>query len=130
MSKSYRHGDRPNWAYGREETFRCRACKLLGGAPPSGGRQRNHCPTCLYSRDVDGRRPGDRASECGSLMAPVGYFIRPNGEHALVHRCLGCGTHRHVRIAADDNFDLVLALPDRTEWPVDEPAGQSFDVGA
>lgn len=130
MAKTYRHGARPNWAYGREETFRCRACKLLVGLPPSGGRQRNHCPYCLHSRHVDGRRPGDRASDCGSLMAPVGYFIRPNGEHAIVHRCLGCGMHRHVRIAADDTFDLVLALPDRTDWPADESTGQSLDMGA
>ena len=63
-------------------------------------------------------------------MAPVGYFIRPNGEHAIVHRCLGCGTHRHVRIAADDDFELVLALPDRTDRPLGAPAGQSLDVGA
>jgi hypothetical protein len=29
----------------------------------------------------------------------------------LVHRCLGCAVERHIRIAADDDFDLVLALP-------------------
>jgi hypothetical protein len=28
-----------------------------------------------------------------------------------VHRCLSCGVERHNRIAADDHFDLVLALP-------------------
>ena len=44
-------------------------------------------------------------------MEPIGAFQRPNGEHVLVHRCLGCGFERFNRIAADDNFELVLALP-------------------
>ncbi|MGI8916943.1 MAG: RNHCP domain-containing protein [Chloroflexota bacterium] len=113
MSKTYRDRGRtaPRWSRGREETFRCRHCKLLVGPVPSGGKHRNHCPRCLYSRHVDGRMPGDRASACGSAMAPIAVFARPNGEYVVVHRCLGCGFARHNRIAADDNFDLVLALP-------------------
>jgi hypothetical protein len=91
--------------------FRCRHCRNLIGALPSGGRHRNHCPLCLYSRHVDAKAMGDRASSCGSSMAPIASFVRPNGEHAIVHRCLGCGVERHNRIAADDNFELVLALP-------------------
>src|SRR5687768_8345312 len=81
------------------------------GPPLSGGHHRNHCPYCLYSRHVDGKTPGDRSSECGSSMAPVATFTRASGEHVLVHRCLGCGVERHNRIAADDDFDLVLTLP-------------------
>ncbi len=50
-------------------------------------------------------------SSCGSLMQPIGSFQRPKGEHVLVHRCLGCGFERFNRIAADDDFDLVLTLP-------------------
>jgi hypothetical protein len=45
-------------------------------------------------------------------MAPVGTFSRPGGEHMLLHRCLTCGVERRNRIAADDNYDLVLSLPD------------------
>ena len=93
------------------QSFRCGHCKRFVVPLPSGGRQRNHCPFCLYSRHVDEKRPGDRASTCCSLMAPIGAFQRPNGEHVLVHRCLGCGFERFNRIAADDDFDLVLALP-------------------
>lgn len=130
LSRTYRHDTRPQWAFKREETFRCRFCKLVVGPPPSGGRQRNHCPACLYSRHVDGRHPGDRDSDCGSLMAPVGHFIRPNREYTIVHRCLGCGIHRHNRIAADDDFDLVLALPDRTHLPEEEPLERANDLGA
>jgi hypothetical protein len=81
------------------------------GAPPSGGRHRNHCPSCLHSRHVDGRTPGDRAGDCGGSMVPVGAFTRPKGEHVLVHRCLSCGFERHNRIAADDDFAAVLRLP-------------------
>lgn len=76
-----------------------------------GGSQRNHCPYCLFSRHVDGRKPGDRAAECGGSMEPVGAFTRPKGEHVIVHRCLSCGFERYNRIAADDDFDLVLRLP-------------------
>jgi hypothetical protein len=81
------------------------------GAPPSGGRNRNHCPACLYSRHVDGRTPGDRAGDCRAMMAPVAAFVRTKGEHVIVHRCLGCGFERHNRIAADDNFAAVMRLP-------------------
>ncbi len=48
---------------------------------------------------------------CGSRMQPIGSFQRRNGEHVLVHRCLGCGFERFNRIAADDDFELVLSLP-------------------
>ena len=54
---------------------------------------------------------GDRMSECGARMAPIGTFQRANGEHVLVHRCLGCDFERFNRIAADDNFELVESLP-------------------
>jgi RNHCP domain len=130
LSRTYRRESRPQWASSREETFRFRRCKLVVGPPPSGGRRRNHCPYCLHSRHVDGARPGDRASDCGSLMAPIGYFIRPNGEFAIIHRCLGCAQHRHNRIAADDDFDLVRTLPDRTRQLEEEPSAETYDLGA
>jgi DNA-directed RNA polymerase subunit RPC12/RpoP len=97
--------------HGLEQSFRCGHCKRMIGPLPSGGHHRNHCPYCLYSRHVDAERSGDRASTCRSLMEPIGAFQRPNGEHVLVHRCLGCGFERFNRIAADDDFDLVLTLP-------------------
>lgn len=130
MSKTYRRGSpeehRRKFQGGGEE-FRCRHCKLMIGAPPSGGRNRNHCPSCLYSRHVDGRTPGDRASTCGAMMAPVGTFERIKGEHAIVHRCLGCGFERHNRIAADDNFEAVTGLPAVEGQLVGEWAGEEAD---
>ncbi len=50
-------------------------------------------------------------SDCGCTMEPIGSFQRHNGEYILVHRCLGCDFERFNRIAADDDFDLVLTLP-------------------
>ena len=44
-------------------------------------------------------------------MEPIGSFQRRKGEYVLVHRCHDCGLERFNRIAADDDFDLVLALP-------------------
>lgn len=110
------HRQRPN----HPEEFRCRHCRMMVGLVPSGGRHRNHCPFCLHSRHVDERMPGDRLSPCGGTMAPIGHFVRPNGEYGLVHHCLVCGVKRHNRIAADDDFDLVLDLPDITDWPPDQ----------
>lgn len=99
---------------GRPEEFRCRHCRAMVGPVPSGGRHRNHCPFCLHSRHVDDRRMGDRLSACGGTMVPLGVYARPNGEHALIHRCLECGQERHNRLAADDDFDRALCLPDVT----------------
>ncbi len=93
------------------ESFKCRHCRAFIGPTVSGGRHRNHCPLCLHSRHVDDRRPGDRASGCGSTMAPVARFDRPGGEPVLVHRCLGCGLERHNRLVADDNIALLTRLP-------------------
>lgn len=95
----------------QDQAFKCGHCRSFIGAPLTGGRNRNHCPNCLYSKHVDLKRPGDRLCECGSLMAPVGLFARPNGEEMILHRCLGCGFERPNRVAADDNPGVLEALP-------------------
>ncbi|HEU5330735.1 MAG TPA: RNHCP domain-containing protein [Thermomicrobiales bacterium] len=105
------------------EEFKCRRCHTFVGPAVSGGRHRNHCPRCLYSRHVDARRPGDRASECGALMAPVGRFDRPDGEPVVVHQCGGCGVVRHNRLAADDDIIVLARLPLIQPW-----LGQRDDV--
>ena len=103
---------KPRYRQSYDEGFRCRHCHGFVCPLPYGGHHRNHCPFCLYSRHVDDRKPGDRMSSCGASMEPAGYFQRPNGEYVIVHRCLGCDLERFNRIAADDDFDLVLALPE------------------
>lgn len=118
MSSTYRHSDdnnpnRTKVSRGRhtEKPFRCRHCRAMVGPIAYGGKHRNHCPFCLYSRHVDGRVPGDRGSTCGGSMAPIGAFTRRNGEYVVVHRCLTCRFERYNRIAADDYYELVLSLP-------------------
>lgn len=92
------------------QPFKCRHCKSFIGMPLTGGKQRNHCPNCLHSLHVDLKSPGDRLSDCRSLMEPVATFMRPNGEQVLVHRCKGCTLERHNRIAADDSPLLLMRL--------------------
>lgn len=95
----------------RDQAFKCVQCKQFIGAPVSGGRHRNHCPNCLWSRHVDDTRPGDRKSDCHAAMEPVGKIVRRNGEQVLVHLCRGCGKHDPNRIAADDSPLLLMRLP-------------------
>ena len=104
-----------------DQAFKCGHCKQFIGAPIMGGRQRNHCPNCLYSKHVDHTRPGDRRSTCHSLMEPVGMVLRRN-EDVLIHRCLGCGKEDPNRIAADDNPVLLESIP-VVEW-------DSFSLGS
>ena len=119
-----------------EEVFKCRHCKRFVCPPEYGSHHRNHCPFCLFSRHVDEKRPGDRMSTCGASMEPIGSFQRPNEEQVIVHRCLGCGFERFNRIAADDDFDLVLSLPElppRTNREMkaqrlEEEIGDEFDI--
>ncbi len=112
LSRTYRGPSRDGGRRSHREEFRCRHCGAFVGPLVSGGRHRNHCPHCLHSRHVDGPVPGDRTGHCGGMMEPIGYFVRPKGEPVIVHRCLVCGFERHNRIAADDDMDLVLALPE------------------
>ena len=93
------------------DAFTCGHCGRHVGPLPSGGRNRNHCPFCLYSRHVDAERSGDRASPCKGMMEPLGVFERPNGEEVIVHRCMLCGFERFNRVGADDDEAQVAALP-------------------
>ncbi len=104
-----------------DQAFKCGHCRQFIGAPISGGRQRNHCPNCLYSRHVDGTMPGDRKATCGSLMRPVGLMSRRNGELVLIHECLGCGKQDPNRIAADDNPVLIDIIPVVAGIDIDDP---------
>lgn len=101
---------RPRHRADGRESFKCGRCRAFIGPTVSGGHHRNHCPLCLTSRHVDARRPGDRASPCRALMAPVGTFFKPKGEQVVVHRCNGCGIERRNRVAADDNPLALLRL--------------------
>src|SRR3954454_14876066 len=75
-----------------------------------GTRHRNHCPTCLWSRHLDDRTPGDRSADCGAAMEPNAISVRGDGEWILVHRCTACGQIHLNRSAGDDNPLMLLRL--------------------
>jgi len=73
------------------------------------GSYRNHCPHCLYSKHVDEKGPGDRASECKSLMKPVGIDQRSDKGFMVIHECTVCGKKISNKAAPDD--DLTAFVP-------------------
>jgi hypothetical protein len=111
----------------QDQAFKCGHCRQFIGAPIAGGRQRNHCPNCLYSRHVDDTMPGDRKSTCGSLMKPIGLMTRRNGEEVLIHECLGCGKQDPNRIAADDNPVLLESIPVVAGIGIEDPVAEGDD---
>ncbi len=92
--------------------FSCEYCGCLV-LPLTNGSYRNHCPLCLHSKhlDVD---PGDRRSDCGGLMAPVGVEWKSGKGWQIVHRCLKCGHICRNKVARDtvqpDAWDAVVGL--------------------
>ncbi len=65
-----------------------------------GTKHRNHCPLCLWSKNVDYEIPGDRASQCQAGMQLIGLTFKHEGvdkygkvrqgELMIVHECTGC----------------------------------------
>lgn len=98
---------------GKNTGFCCAHCGRE--VPPlANGSYRNHCPYCLYSVHVD-INPGDRASDCGGLLAPVAVDYSGKKGWVIVHRCQECGAERRNKAAlADplepDNYDLLIEL--------------------
>jgi len=68
-------------------------------------------------------------STCRGSMEPIGSFQRSNGEYVLVHGCLDCGLERFNRIAADDDFDLVLSLPAQPPRTSREMKARNWECG-
>lgn len=60
------------------DSFTCRICGRLVVPAGAGSDHRNHCPNCLTSLHVD-EEPGDRASDCGGAMDPIGVWVRKSG---------------------------------------------------
>lgn len=106
MSRDQRRGARDR----QPDAFRCGNCRLDVSMRAPGTAHRNHCPNCLWSRHLDGDRPGDRGAECGSLMEPIAIAVRGDGEWVLVHRCRGCDELHLNRTAGDDNPLILLRV--------------------
>jgi hypothetical protein len=109
-----------------DQDFTCAHCgfSVATTRGRAGVNNRNHCPRCLYSRHVDGEKPGDRAAVCKSRMEPVGlttkqtlkrYRASEPGELMLVHRCSGCLKISINRLAADDDTWVVYKVFQRSQ---------------
>lgn len=86
------------------EDFVCGNC----GFEVRGTGFTNHCPKCLWSKHVD-VNPGDRASECGGLMKPVGIEVVKDG-YVITQRCVKCGHTKKNKSAPDDDYEEILKL--------------------
>ncbi len=101
--------------------FKCSHCN--GWVPLSeliGTSNRNHCPSCLWSKHVDFEKPGDRKSVCRAGMKPIGLTFKhegldrynklKQGEIMLIHQCSNteCNKISINRIAGDDNSEAIL----------------------
>ena len=86
------------------EDFICDNC----GAKVRGDGYTNHCPRCLYGKDVD-INPGDRAASCHGLMAPISVEVKSD-EYVILHKCLKCGKERKNKSAPNDDFEMILKI--------------------
>jgi len=91
----------------RVEDFVCEKC----GKKVEGKGYTDHCPQCLWSKHVD-VNPGDRKSECGGLMEPIGVEVKSD-QYTIYYRCTKCGFKHRVKSAPDDNFDEIIKIANR-----------------
>lgn len=98
---------RSNFIY-QNEAFTCAHCGHEN--PLSTKKIRNHCQKCLYSLHVDDQVPGDRASHCQKLMAPVYTYQTGNKGWMVMHECLQCQKQMPNQIIPEDDWDTVIKL--------------------
>lgn len=96
----------------RNESFQCVHC----GAEvlPSATGCRNHCPVCFYSVHLD-VFPGDRASDCGGKLEPVGIETNSKKGYMVIHQCNKCGHRIKNKLNLEDpvqpdSFERMLDL--------------------
>ncbi len=85
------------------ESFECENCwKLISKHPEWSAR--NHCQHCLYSKHLDDKFPGDRASNCLWLMAPIDIDYKKKKWNMIKHKCTKCNKEILNKVAPDDEF--------------------------
>ena len=89
-----------------DEPFRCLVCGAE--VPPLGYTARDHCPACLCSVHLD-VNPGDRQSECGGVLEPVGAEQGKKG-FKIIYKCKKCGAKKKNIAARDDDIDKIIEL--------------------
>ena len=87
----------------RQEAFTCEHCGKTA-EPLAHGSYRNHCPHCLWSKHVDRDGPGDRLSDCGSLMKPMELDQDGKKGWLIIHCCASCGKEIPNKAAPDDDL--------------------------
>lgn len=92
--------------------FVCENCGFE--VEPLGYTSRNHCPKCLCSLHLD-VNPGDRASDCGGVMDPIGAETDPKKGYIIIHKCRKCGEIRRNKAAHEakvqpDDIEKLIAL--------------------
>lgn len=87
-----------------KENFTCFHC----GFNVRGTGYTNHCPRCLWSRHVD-VNPGDRVSNCGGMMEPVGAKLK-HGKYVILHRCKQCGFEKRNKADNGDDLGSILGI--------------------
>jgi hypothetical protein len=97
------------------EEFDCQNCGHHNQKLP--GSCRNHCVMCLHSLHVDQDGPGDRLSECGSLMPPVSVEQDKKKGWMIWHQCKKCEKRIRNKVAEDDDFKKVITLSKRPHDP-------------
>lgn len=128
ITDSRRHERRVVAMRKKEESqhgFDCSHCKgWISIHPEMGTHNRNHCPSCLWSRHMDGDKSGDRRSECRTAMEPIALTFKetkPNkyateadiavGALMVVHRCQGDDHAIRInQLVADDNPVVALKI--------------------
>ncbi len=90
------------------ENFTCKNCGKENPKLP--GSCRNHCIYCLCSLHVDKDIPGDRLSNCESIMDPIAVDQSGKKGWIIYHKCQKCDKVISNRSANDDNFDLIIKL--------------------
>ena len=71
---------------------------------------RNHCNHCLFSKHLDDKIPGDRASNCHSLMKPKSLDYNGKKGYIIIHECKKCGKTINNKTLPDDNLDKRIEL--------------------
>jgi len=107
MSKSSHANNRRNFI-SLNDGFICENCGKKN--EPQQGSCRNHCVFCLYSKHVDDKIPGDRASKCKGLMQPIEVDHDGKKGYVIIHKCMQCGKVIRNRVALDDDFDAIIQL--------------------
>lgn len=87
------------------ENFECERC----GRKVEGDGYTDHCPVCLWGKHVDKEIPGDRLSDCGGLMEPIGVRYQA-GKFDIYYRCVKCKHEFWVREGRGDNREILVNL--------------------